>query len=126
MRILLIEPDSVLAQTYRQALTDMAEVHSAQNGQQAIELIDDIGQLDLIILELQLPGLNGIVFLQELRSYADTQHTPVIIQSYMHEPSTEDLDVIREAFGIGQWLYKPRTTLGDLRKVVIERHKATV
>ena len=50
MRILLIEPDSVLAQTYRQALTDMAEVHSAQNGQQAIELIDDIGQLDLIIL----------------------------------------------------------------------------
>lgn len=114
MQILLIEPDRVLADAYQQALSPVGDVFVSYNGQQAIELIDQMEQLALIVLELQLPGHNGIAFLQELRSYADTQHTPVIIQSYMRQPLAEELDAICEAFGVRQWLYKPDTSLSEL------------
>lgn len=103
-----------MADTYQQALGRMGDVFVAHSGQRAIELIDQMEQPSLVILELQLPGLNGIAFLQELRSYADTSQTPVIIQSYMQTPPIEEMDVIREAFGVRQWLYKPRTSLKEL------------
>lgn len=117
MQILLIEPDRVLAAAYQQALTPIGAVTTASDGQQAIEAIDQLGLVDLIIMELQLPGLNGIAFLQELRSYADTQQTPVVVQSYMRPPVADELDVITEAFGVREWLYKPQTSLQQLQKL---------
>ena len=63
MHILLVEPDIVLAKTYALALKRHGHtILTAHTGQQAIDTADAMPQVDIIILEMQLPGLNGVAF----------------------------------------------------------------
>ena len=80
-KILLIEPDRQLAQTYYEALQTEGHTVIAAAGAQTAILATDQEQPDLIILEPQLVEHSGIEFLYELRSYSEWQLTPVIIQT---------------------------------------------
>ena len=119
MQILLIEPDIVLAKAYKTMLeTQGHKVRIAQTGQAAIEAADTMPGIDCVLLEMQLPGLNGVAFLQELRSYHDFMRVPVIINSYMRPPHAAELQVVTETYGVVQWLYKPQLTLTKLGEAV--------
>jgi DNA-binding response OmpR family regulator len=114
-QILLIEPDRVLAETYRQAL--LADGHTVVccASAQAGIISADQHQPDLIILELQLIEHSGIEFLYELRSYQDWQTIPVIVQT--HVPPGEfsvNHQLLREQLGVQKYLYKPDTSLKEL------------
>ncbi len=77
--ILIVEDDKWLADSYGLTLKHAGyHVLQACNAQDAIELVDEHA-IDLILLDIFLPQGNGIQFLQELRSYADTLRTPVIV-----------------------------------------------
>jgi CheY-like chemotaxis protein len=119
MYILLVEPDIVLAKTYTTTLKKHGHVVStAHTGQQAIEAADTMPQVNCIIMEMQLPGFNGVAFLQELRSYSDFMQTPVIINSYMQPPHADDMATLTTNFAIKAWLYKPTTSLAQLVKTI--------
>lgn len=121
MHILLVEPDIVLAKTYQAMFKKHGYVTAvAHTGQQAIEAADAMPRVDFVILEMQLPGLNGVAFLQELRSYSDFMDTPVIVNSYMQPPHAEEMTVLTQAFAIKTWLYKPTTSLAQLVKTLKE------
>lgn len=121
MHILLIEPDVLLAQTYQKSLQKQGfTVFVAYAGQEAIDVADQMPRIDCIVLEVQLPGLNGIAFLQELRSYDDFMDVPAIINSYMSPPRQDELEVITRTFGVRRWLYKPTTSLGQLTESIRE------
>lgn len=115
MRILLIEPDKLLASTYRQALEFAGHaVDHALSGQGAIGLADETTP-DLVILEMQLPAQNGIAFLQEFRSYAEWQHIPVLLHTYVTPQGLEHIaETLKREYGIVGWLYKPQTPLQQL------------
>jgi DNA-binding response OmpR family regulator len=124
--ILLIEPDRVLADTYRQALLrDGHEIMVRTSAQVAIFAADETLP-DLVILELQLIEHSGIEFLYEFRSYPEWQAIPVIILS--HVPPAE-FDVSRELLtrelGVRSYHYKPHTSLRRLLAVVNELATAT-
>jgi DNA-binding response OmpR family regulator len=86
-RIILLEPDRILAEVYRQMLTvEGHDVIPCASAQAAIMAADD-AKPDLIILELQLIEHSGIEFLYEFRSYPDWARVPVLIQS--HVPAGE-------------------------------------
>lgn len=119
MNILCIEPDINLAQTYSEAFqlaghaTQMA--HTAQS---ALDSADDKPP-DLVILELQLPGANGIAFLHEFRSYTDWQLIPVVVHSYaMPDDRPAIAAALKEQLGVIEWLYKPQTTIKQLLTVI--------
>jgi DNA-binding response OmpR family regulator len=80
-RILLLEPDQVLAEAYRQALQQQGHSVVLSTSAQTAVLVADDHRPDLVILELQLVEHSGIEFLYEFRSYADWQDIAVIIQS---------------------------------------------
>ena len=115
MRILLIEPDKLLASTYQQALEFAGHVvDHAMSGQGAIGLADEATP-DLVILEMQLPAQNGIAFLQEFRSYAEWQHIPVLLHTYVTPQGMEQIaETLKREYGIVGWLYKPQTQLQQL------------
>jgi CheY-like chemotaxis protein len=52
----------------------------ALSGQEAIDILDET-KADLIVLDMFLPGGNGLQFLHELKSYDDTSNIPVIVCS---------------------------------------------
>jgi DNA-binding response OmpR family regulator len=113
-RILLIEPDSVLTKTYKSALEQAShKVKTANGAQQAIDVTDDHTP-DAIILEIQLPGHNGVEFLYELRSYPEWQTIPVIILSNVTPTDFGTNPNVWRELGIVSYYYKPRTTLAKL------------
>ena len=121
MQILLIEPDTLLAQTYSKALKHSGHrVQVSATAQQAVHQADE-HMPELVILELQLVSHSGIEFLYELRSYPEWQDIPVLVLS--HVPPTEFVDswnLLQNELGVKKYLYKPRTSLAKLLNSVNE------
>jgi len=113
--VLIIEPDSALAQIYAQALQDGGyRIAKAATAQQAIHAAD-MQVPDLVLLELQLPAHNGIEFLYEFRSYPEWQHIPVVINSYIPPQEYAAVhEVLTDRLGVRAMHYKPRATLQAL------------
>ena len=79
MRILLIDDDSALASGIKLALgPEGFDVHAADLGELGIDLCKR-NDYDAIILDLQLPDMNGLDVLKILR--ADKVNTPVLMLS---------------------------------------------
>lgn len=119
MKIVLLEPDKVLAGTYRQVLVHGGhKVIMCATAQAAIFAADDL-QPDLIIAELQLTSHSGIEFLYEFRSYDDWTQVPVLILTNV--PAGEfngSWDLLRDQFGVVGYHYKPLTSLRTLLRSV--------
>ena len=121
MRVLLIEPDRVLAETYFQTLRRAKHQVTVCSSAQAAILAADKAKPDVVILELQLVGHSGIEFLYEFRSYPDWQGVPVVINT--HVPPSEfagSRDLLMSELNIAQYLYKPQTSLQKLLRTVSE------
>lgn len=116
--VLLIEPDRVLAATYKEALVHAGfSVTPCASAQAAIFAADQL-QPDLVIMELQLVEHSGVEFLYEFRSYPEWQSVPIIIHSQV--PPAEfsgNLSGLKESLGVNFYLYKPLATLKDLLEV---------
>lgn len=121
MHIVLIEPDRVLAETYRQALQGASHsVTMCASAQSAVFAADEQCP-DLVIAELQLIGHSGIEFLYEFRSYNDWKSVPVILHT--HVPPGEfagSWQTLKGELGVHHYLYKPVTTLQAMLRTVRE------
>lgn len=120
MNILLIEPNRLLATTYRQAIEHAGHTVNWQQAAQAAVSAADGRRPDAVVLELQLAGHSGIEFLYEFRSYTDWQTIPVIVHSFVPQ---ENLVLQRQqlqSLGIVAILYKPTTTLEQLVQAINE------
>lgn len=79
MRVLLVEDDELIADGVREALRRRAyQVDWVSNGRDALNAAVD-NPFDLIILDLGLPGLDGLQVLSTLRAHQ--KNTPTIILS---------------------------------------------
>jgi len=119
VKILLIEPDHLLAGTYRKALEYAGhKVRLAATAQAAIHAADAM-RPDLVILEMQLVSHSGVEFLYEFRSYPDWQAIPVVAVSNVPPGEfAESRELLHEELGVRTYHYKPRTTLRALLKTV--------
>lgn len=119
MKIILLEPDKVLADTYRQALMQAGHrVVMCASAQAAIFAADEL-KPDLVIMELQLTGHSGIEFLYEFRSYDDWTEVPVIILSNVPAGEFSDCwDLLRDQLNVHHYHYKPLTSLRSLLRSV--------
>jgi len=119
--VLLIEPDKLLASTYRKALEATGYgVQVCALAQSAISVANE-QRPDVVILEMQLVGHSGAEFLYEFRSYADWQRIPLVVLT--HVPPAEFVDsrqLLYNELGVSTYLYKPQTSLQTLLRTVQE------
>lgn len=121
-RILLVEPDRLLAKAYESSLSAAGhQVTACLTGQAAIQAADKRAP-DLVVLELQLKGHNGVEFLYELRSYPEWQDIPVIVQTLVPERTLKNVQAV-PLLGINAYLYKPASSLGKLVEAVAEHSR---
>ncbi|MFQ5804390.1 MAG: response regulator transcription factor, partial [Candidatus Methylomirabilales bacterium] len=102
MRLLLIEDDSRIARFIKRGLeAERYLVDVAVDGQQGIEM-GQVGNYDLIILDIILPITNGIQLCQHLRS--QRIQTPILMLT-----AKDSVDDKVEGFGAGadDYLTKP-------------------
>ena len=77
-RIVLIEDDTWVQQQYARVLGTEFKVHAAANALEGIDAIDRI-RPDAIVLDIFMPGPNGVVLLHEIRSHVDLAIIPIIL-----------------------------------------------
>lgn len=112
--ILLLEPDKLLARSYVSSL-QMAghDVHHQNDAQKALSVLDE-HDIQLIILELELPHHNGVEFLYEMRSYPDWDHIPVVLHTMVPAAHPGLGRIFWKELGITAYYYKPHTSLVQL------------
>jgi len=76
-QILVIDDQEFILDTVREALTmNGYEVEVAADGQEGIQKFDD-GSFDLVITDLQMPGIDGNNVVEHIRN-SDRHFTPII------------------------------------------------
>jgi DNA-binding response OmpR family regulator len=116
--ILLIEPNTLLAKTYTQALQHVGHTVAHVTGAQAAVDAADKQAPDMVIVELHLSGHSGIEFLHEFRSYAEWLTIPVVVSTALTTAQIAPaVEALRRDLGVCEVLYKPRTSLQDLVRV---------
>ncbi len=101
-RILLLEDDLLLGESLLDLLEEEGyAVQLCRNGQEALDATF-AGKFDLYLLDINVPLINGLTLLKELRSANDT--TPAIYLT-----SHQDKQVIKDGFesGADDYLKKP-------------------
>ena len=126
MVILLIEDDKLLSDMYTDGLKlEKHQVFSAKGAQQALNVLHE-QKVEVVILDLVLPGRSGVEVLHEMCSYPDWQRIPVILLSeYKKERfhiSLKDM----EKYCVQRFLYKPEVTPQILNQTVKEVVRAAV
>ena len=85
-RILIIDDSSFMRNTIAIALrSSRVQCHQAEDGQAALDSLRQ-SYPDLIISDYEMPRMDGLEFLQRLRSYAEFRETPVIMLSSAGRP----------------------------------------
>ena len=64
--ILIVDDEAGPRESLRMILKPMYDVHTVENGQEAIKFISE-KKVDLVTLDLKMPGLGGIEVLQEIK-----------------------------------------------------------
>ena len=108
MRVLVIDDSLTLRSLLRLHLSRMPdrEVVFAENGQDAIQCIRDQGSPDLILLDINMPVMNGLEFLKLRESRGISMSIPVILVT----TEAKDEDVQRGlTAGAKGYLRKPFT-----------------
>ncbi len=76
--ILIIDDDTNMRRLLEYNLGKRYDVISAENGQQALDLIDSGTTPDLIVADINMPVVNGYEFIQNLHLQTDLKNIPVI------------------------------------------------
>src|SRR5205823_4325914 len=103
-KVLLVDDEDSLRKVMRDLLErDGYAVTEARDGVQALDQVDRIGP-DIIVLDLNLPGLDGYGVLSHLRSRPATANIPVIV---LTAKGDEDNEVRVFELGADDFLTKP-------------------
>lgn len=130
INILLVEDDEVDVMNVQRAFKKYKitnPLHVAENGLEALEMLrSQAGKPPqvpasrrLILLDLNMPKMNGLEFLHEIRQDEDLKRTPVIVLT----TSDEDKDRI-EAYNlnVAGYILKP-VTFGNFAEVMVALNK---
>src|SRR3990167_4324415 len=79
-KVLIIDDDIVVRKSLAKSLSIHYQILSAVNGEQGIEMVAQ-EQPDIVLLDVEMPGMNGYEVCDKLKHNSSTQDIPVIFLS---------------------------------------------
>ena len=112
INILLVEDDTLDVMDARRTLGRMDilyKMHVVKNGEEALEYLSELKQTgadkpDIILLDLNMPKMNGIEFLTHIRQIEDWKDTKVFIITTSEEKEDKEL---AQSLGVSGYIVKP-------------------
>lgn len=107
--ILLVEDDTIDAMTVKRALKELNVLNpliTVENGEEALKYLHNAENEEpgIILLDLNMPRMNGIEFLRISKNDAKLRHIPVVVLT----TSLEEIDRIDSfSMGIAGYMVKP-------------------
>ena len=109
-RMLVVDDDPVIREIINVMLQSLGhEVIISEDGPSALRFLDEGGEqpkVALIFLDRQMPGMNGLEVLTEIKKRPHTQNTPVIMLTAEDRP--EDI-MAGYSVGADYYITKPFT-----------------
>jgi two-component system response regulator YesN len=113
--ILIVEDDTALNEAYVTILNGAGyEVAAAFNGEEALAYIEQKGDPDLILLDLRMPVMDGIGFLERYNSPSHPKTSIILFSNY------EAQKEVNEAFklGVERYILKSLASPRELLRMV--------
>lgn len=118
-KIAIIEDDQTISQMYRMKFqSDGFDVQMASNGRLGVALVEEFGP-DIVLLDLQMPEMDGAEALTEIRKHDWGKDIPVIILTNMGE---EESPATLKKLGVESYIVKADLTPSQ----VVARVKETL
>ncbi|WP_295421358.1 response regulator [Sulfurovum sp.] len=105
LKVLIVDDDFInrkLLQTLLKKNPDVTDILEAENGSDALDKLKKDPDINLILLDIMMPIVDGIEFLKIFRSDMVNAHIPVIVLSTDDTRKTEVFDN-----GANDFLRKP-------------------
>ncbi len=113
--ILIVEDDQDTREIMGRYLTLAGYEHvSASNGWEALLAVDQ-NRIDLILLDVMMPGMDGVTFLNILRNAQTKRNTPVVIVTAM---SSQELSARFRDLPVEAILPKTQELFDELMQIV--------
>lgn len=115
-KILLVEDDAFISDIYQTKLrAENFDVSSAENGMEALKLVEGGLVPDLILLDILMPYLDGLGFLKKLREKEEWKQIPVILLTnlFQKEQVEEGLEL-----GASDYLIKSHFTPSEVMQKI--------
>jgi DNA-binding NarL/FixJ family response regulator len=110
MKVLLCDDHALLREAMRGVLKELvpeASVFEAADGRQMAKLIADDPQVDLLLLDLNLPDQDGLAILRDLRE-RHPEITVVVLSAF------QDRETVRRTLRLGALGFIPKNTERDV------------
>jgi two-component system, chemotaxis family, chemotaxis protein CheY len=102
--ILIVDDSNTMRQMVNFTLTDAGhEVIEARDAAEAMEQLQ-LNKFELIISDVNMPGMSGIDLVREVRNMPDYKFTPILV---LTTESQQDIKQKGRAAGATGWIVKP-------------------
>ena len=125
-KILVVEDSNLVRQMYDLIFMSFrmkgGKIIHATNGHEALDLLHENTDIDLIILDINMPVMNGLQFLLHRKKNNEFLHIPVVI---ITTEGSEEATIKGLEAGADAYLYKPfqATTLYKVIDKLFEEKK---
>lgn len=100
--ILAIDDNAVIRDVIKFTLQDRHDITLASSGKEGISLAEN-SQFDLIITDINMPEMDGVEFVREIRKNKKHDSTPILVLTANVEDHESQ---IKESGAVG-WVIKP-------------------
>ena len=118
-KILLVEDDEMIRELYSNEFIQAGfDVSSCSTGEKGLELLED-NQYDIMLLDIMIPGLNGLEVLKAIRKNHKTKDLKVALLTNLGSEK-----VITQGFELGavgyliKSSYNPDQLVQEVRKLI--------
>ena len=103
-KILIVDDAEFNRAILKEILGETYNYLEAENGNQAIQIVEENPEIDLMLLDINMPQMNGFGVLEWMNRFQWIDETPVIMIS-----SEESVDTMRKAYemGITDYITRP-------------------
>ena len=103
-KIMIVDDERLNINVLNHILKEEYQIRVAVNGEQALNRALSVPQPDLILLDIQMPGMDGYEICQQLKANEATQHIPIIFITAMGKTADETKGL---ALGAVDYITKP-------------------
>ncbi len=93
-------------------------VFKAESGKKALDILKSDIQIDLIITDYNMPEMNGLQFIKEVKAYFENRVMPIFVLS---TETNEEIKKTAMAAGTTLWIRKPFKTeqlIGYIKRAI--------
>ncbi|NGR08050.1 response regulator [bacterium SGD-2] len=103
--IMLVDDSATLLLSVSNILTRAGyRVEQSPNAYDGLKKLNNGIKVDLLITDLNMPGMDGIEFIKEVRKLPNYRYMPILFQT---TESQQDKRALARAAGASGWLVKP-------------------